>query len=450
MVRAFSATGNLGYGFPTTSLENALVEPPTFLGVDAGSTDPGPYYLGDGKAFVSRASCKRDTRLLLRAALQHSIPLVIGSAGGTGSNVGVDWLFEIIEEISREDDLHFRIAVIRAEPGRDKLGALLRQGSIHSLTGAPGLTPRRLEDAARIVAMMGPEPIQDALSRGADVVVAGRCSDAALFAAVPLSKGVPAAVAWHAGKIIECGAAIAIPKSSDCLIAHLETDHFVLECPNPEKRIRRENVAAHTMYENANAFLLHEPGGILDASSAVFEQIDDRRVKVYGATFERTQPYTVKLEGVQRAGYRCITIAGTRDPKLIAIIDEYLASIKVELDRKVSDIYEDEADYEVGFRTYGKSGVMSEREFKQELPYELGLVIDVVAPSQLMANDILALARTLAMHSHFPGRLCNAGNLAFPFSPSDVQTEPVYEFTVNHTVELEDPFELFPIEIRKL
>ena len=37
--------------------------------------------------------------------------------------------------------------------------------------------------------MMGPEPFQKALEDGADVVIAGRASDAAIYAAIPLMQG---------------------------------------------------------------------------------------------------------------------------------------------------------------------------------------------------------------------------------------------------------------------
>jgi len=39
--------------------------------------------------------------------------------------------------------------------------------------------------------MMGVEPLQTALDAGADFVLAGRCSDPALFAALPILRGFP-------------------------------------------------------------------------------------------------------------------------------------------------------------------------------------------------------------------------------------------------------------------
>lgn len=52
--------GLLGYGYSDEALEIAFSEKVDYLGVDAGSTDPGPYYLGNGKSFTDRGAVKRD------------------------------------------------------------------------------------------------------------------------------------------------------------------------------------------------------------------------------------------------------------------------------------------------------------------------------------------------------------------------------------------------------
>ena len=75
----------------------------------------------------------------------------------------------------------------------------------------------------RIVAQMGPEPLVQALESGAEVVLAGRAYDPAVFAAVPLTRGCSRGPAVHLGKILECGAIAATPGSgSDCLFGSLD------------------------------------------------------------------------------------------------------------------------------------------------------------------------------------------------------------------------------------
>jgi len=53
-------------------------------------------------------------------------------------------------------------------------------------------------------------------------------------------------------------------------------------------------------------------------------------------------------------------------------------------------------------------------------------------------GDELGLARSVALHVTYPGRQAIAGNLAFPFSPSDIQSGPVYEFSIYHLIEASD------------
>ena len=47
--RLLSTSGILGYGYPEESLERGIEMGVDMLGVDGGSVDPGPHYLGSGK-----------------------------------------------------------------------------------------------------------------------------------------------------------------------------------------------------------------------------------------------------------------------------------------------------------------------------------------------------------------------------------------------------------------
>ena len=72
---------------------------------------------------------------------------------------------------------------------------------------------------------------------GADVILAGRASDTAIFAAYPTLHGFSEGLAWHAGKILECGAAAVVNRTApDCMFAWLRRDHFEVEAPNPALR----------------------------------------------------------------------------------------------------------------------------------------------------------------------------------------------------------------------
>ena len=98
-MKIVALNGLLGYGYSETALNIAFSEKVDYLGVDAGSTDPGPYYLGSGKSFTDRNAVKRDLSLALPKALEHKAPFIIGTAGGAGSEKHVNWVKDIIKEI---------------------------------------------------------------------------------------------------------------------------------------------------------------------------------------------------------------------------------------------------------------------------------------------------------------------------------------------------------------
>ena len=83
-IRILSPTAILGYGFPESSFRAGLARKPHLIAVDAGSTDPGPYYLGAGVSFTDRQAVHRDLRHMLVAGRRLGIPVVIGTGGGAG------------------------------------------------------------------------------------------------------------------------------------------------------------------------------------------------------------------------------------------------------------------------------------------------------------------------------------------------------------------------------
>ena len=85
------------------------------IAVDAGSTDPGPYYLGSGASFTDRSAVRRDLALILTAARERGIPVLIGSAGGAGAAPHLAWAEGIVREIAAAHRLRFRLATIAAD-----------------------------------------------------------------------------------------------------------------------------------------------------------------------------------------------------------------------------------------------------------------------------------------------------------------------------------------------
>ena len=451
-MRVLAPTGVLGSGFLETSFEAALACKPYFIGCDAGSTDPGPSHLGTGIPAFPRAAVRRDLRLMLLGARRLEIPLLIGSAGTAGANAHLAWTFDILKEIAAEEQLAFRLALIHAEQDKAYLKRRLREGRIKPLDPAPVFDENSIERGERFVGMMGAEPFVRALDAGAEVVLAGRSSDTAIFAGLPIQHGFPAGLAWHAAKILECGAAAVVNrKTPDCMLVFLRGDHFLVEAPDTALRCTPQSIAAHSLYENADPFKLVECSGTLDLTHSRYEAVGDRAVRVSDSKFIPAPRYTVKLEGAEKVGYQSIVIGSVRDPFIIRQIDDWTARLEEHIHARVAQIYGGSLTrerYHLNIRIYGKNGTMGPLEPVTEIrSHELALLIEATAPTQDIASSIAGIVRHQALHLPIPEWSGLITALACPYNPAHLDRGAVYRFNVNHVVEPDDPYEMFPMEL---
>ena len=202
-LRVLSPTAILGYGFPMESFEEGMKRKPHVIAVDAGSTDPGPYYLGAGISFTDESAVKRDLTIMIKAARENNIPVIVGTAGGSGGEPHLQGVVNTVKEIGEENNLNFKMAVIHAEIEKEYVINKLLDGKVKPLRPAPELTLEELERTERIVGQMGVEPIIKALEEGAQVIIAGRAYDPTVFAALAIKEGFDEGLAFHMGKILE-------------------------------------------------------------------------------------------------------------------------------------------------------------------------------------------------------------------------------------------------------
>ncbi|MBL8027404.1 MAG: acyclic terpene utilization AtuA family protein [Fibrobacteres bacterium] len=435
--RVLSTTAILGYGYPLESFNRGIKRKPHLIAVDAGSTDPGPYYIGSGKSFTNRAAVKRDLRYMLIEGVKRKIPVVIGSAGGSGAKPHVEWCEEIIREIAKEEKLKFRMGIVYADIDKTHVRRELQKKKVIPLACVPPLKASELDATTNVVAQMGMEPIMDMLKAECDVVLCGRCYDPAVFAAMPVMLGYDPGLALHMGKILECAAIAATPGSgSDCALGVLKERSFILEPLNPIRKFTKTSAAAHTLYEKSDPEHLPGPGGSINLEKAVFKELSGGRVEISGSRFEPTDTYFVKLEGAKRVGYRTISVAATRDPVMISEIDNILTAVRKQVE---TFLKREKINGSVEFIVYGKDGVMGSMEpNKNARSHELGIVINAVGENQAAADSLCGLTRSSLLHYGYKGRISTAGNLAFPFSPSDAQMGAVYEFSLYHLMPVKD------------
>ena len=84
------------------------------------------------------------------------------------------------------------------------------------------------------------------------------------------------------------------------------------------------------------AALLHEPGGVLDVTDAIYSAVDDRVVRVKGSRF-LPQPYTMKLEGASTGAFQTVMLIGIQDRAVLAEIDRFLAQMHNHLVKRVNE-----------------------------------------------------------------------------------------------------------------
>ncbi len=446
-IRILSPCGMLGYGFPEQSFLNGMQHELHGIVVDAGSTDAGPHKLGAGVSIVSKRAAKKDLDIIIANGVPRGIPIIIGSAGGSGAKKHVEWTLDIIQEILQERSLKAKITVIWADFAQDEVLQAKQEGRIQSLSpNIPLLDEAAIKETNSIVGQMGHEPIVEALKQGGEIIICGRAYDPSPFAAIGIYYGKDAGLSYHLGKILECGALCAEPGTTkDSILGTITDDSFLVQSMNPARRCSPISVAAHTFYEKEHPYLLHGPGFTLDLELCRFEEIAEGVVRVTGSRYLPADKYFVKLEGARRVAYRTFVVAGIRDPLLIDRLEEIEGYVRSGAQEYYNDI--PKSDYNIHFYNYGINGVLGSKEPETFRGHEIGVMFEVVAKTQELANSICATVRSTFLHYGYEGRKSTAGNLAFPFAPSDVEFGPVYEFSVYHLMEMsQNHFQLEHLE----
>lgn len=447
-ITGLAPSGSLGSGFNIEAFKRGLSLSPHFIGQDAGSTDMGPYYHGTGKPFLPLATYRHDLSIMLRAARAAKIPLLVGSALTSGCDESLATAAGIIRDIAREHGLSFRMAVIGAEIGKDELKRRMQAAPLESIGPDGALTPEIVDRCGPVVAQMGIEPFVKAIEAGAEVIIAGRACDDAVFAALPVLRGFDQGLALHCGKILECAGLSAIPYDlGEPMLGTIGRGAFVVEPGNAAHRCTTVSVAGHSLYERGDFEFQPGPGGMNDLSGTSFEQMDERRVRVRGSRFVADAVYKVKLEAAEQVGFRSIVMVGIRDPIMIRELDPLLEETRERAEERFGMRAQ---GIHLRFRAYGRDAVMGPLEPGGAPPREIGLMIEAVAPTQELATGVAMYSRGHLQHASYPGILTTAGNMAYPFSPFGIPVGPAYRFAVYHLMPLKDPCEIFPMVIEEV
>lgn len=438
-LRILAASGQLGYGIPEAALQRGLARRPHLIGCDMGSIDPGPYYLGSGQMAAPAAMVYRDLELVLSAALALGIPLIIGSAGTAGARPQLEATVALVRAIAQAKGLRFRLTTVASDIAPERVVQALQAGRLSPIGPMAMPSEADIRLCSHIVGQCGTETLVRALREPTDVLIAGRACDTAVFAALPEMLGYPTALCQHMAKIIECTSLCCNPSARDAMLAELDQDGFTLESMNPLAHATPASVAAHALYEQANPFEVDEPTGTLLLQQAQYQALDAHRTRVSGAQWRPRAQATLKIEGAARLGERWVLLAGVADPTLLASLDEILQVVEARVRALLP------GHWSMHPHIYGQGAVRALPQ-AQHSQHEAGLVIEFIAPTADLARTAAGVFKQNLLHHGFAGRLCSAGNLAFAFTPSELDAGTAYRFVLYHVMQAAPLDEIFRLE----
>ncbi len=445
-MRIICPNGHLGFApLRTESFQAGVRARPDYIAADSGSDDVGPVPLGSDTSTSPEAWQRHDLEQMLLAARGQGVPMIIGSAGDTGSNSRVDLYVRIIRELAAKHGLApFKIGYFYSEVDPDFVRRKMRAGAvIAGLDGYADLTEAELDATERIVAVAGVQPYLKLLEAGADVIIGGRSSDAAVFAAPALHHGFAADQAYYLGKVLECASFCAEPYGGkETVLGEISHEDVRVTAMHPEQRCTIASVAGHAMYERSNPYEEFFAGGKLDMRECHYEQLDEKTTRITGSRFIPSERLTVKLEGSGKVGERYIGLCGVRDPYTIANIDRVIAWARDKVRERFGD-----SGYELHYKVYGRDGVMGDLEPLRDQPaHELCIMVQGVAPTAEMAEELTLTGLRQMFYARLPDVKGTAGSVSFPLDEV-VRASAAYRWTLNHTIPVDDIFELIQTHI---
>jgi hypothetical protein len=150
----------------------------------------------------------------------------------------------------------------------------------------------------------------------------------------------------------------------------------------------------------------------------------------------------MKLEGAAAVAYQTIMLVGIQDPKVLREMPRFLSQIHQVLVARVRETMGDAAgDFDISLRPYGYNAVSGLPQPEGFAPQEVGLMFVATAASQELATQIAKTCNPLFFHMPLQ-REQELPSYAFPFSPAETERGAVYEFRLNHVVQVSDPLEL--------
>lgn len=288
--------------------------------------------------------------------IQHSKVRVIANAGGVNPTACA---LDIKKRCPQ-----LKVAIVH---GDDIMGQL-DQHPLRNMDSGELLTTVR-DQVLSANAYIGAFPLAEALATGADVVVTGRCSDAALVLAPMLHAFDWGETDWDllaagivAGHIVECGAQCtggncladweSIPNLANIgypiVEAHPDGTCVITKHAGSGGRVSLASVKEQLVYEVGDPRAYFTPDVIADFTSVQLEQQGPDRVLVSGAK-GLPRPDQLKASISYHWGYKASGTLVYGPPKArekayraAAIVDERCAGLGLHFDKQATEVFGDD------------------------------------------------------------------------------------------------------------
>ncbi len=437
---------NSHLGFMRTNKESFQIGAetyPDYYCCNSGSSDIGSVPLGSDTSVSLYEWQKHDLELMLLASRTQGVPMIIGSAGDTGTNSRVDLYMNIVKRIAWKYNLApFKLVSFYSEVTKEYLREKLERGiKIERLDGRTPLILEDLDKTDRIVAVAGVHPFLKALEMGADVIIGGRSSDVAVFASAALHEGFPEHLAYYLGNVLKGASLCAEPcLLNETVIGTITHEDIKVTAMHPRQRCTIASVANYVLYERANPRYDYITGERFDMSNCKYEQNDERTVRITGPVFKPVKGTTrVKLEGAGKVGERFIGILEISDQSIIHNIDKVIEIARSQVQEQFS-----EKNYQLMYKIYRKEVMGDQEPVKESLSYELGIVIEGIAETEQIAEELTVMASRQVFSTHLPGTTLTSCTSALRMN-TVLPAQSAYHWAMNHVIPVDDPMELFEI-----
>ena len=142
-------------------------------------------------------------------------------------------------------------------------------------------------------------------------------------------------------------------------------------------------------------------------------------------------------------GVRAVLLAGVADPTLLRQLPQALAEVQSRVRALLP------GDWSLHSHIYGQ-GAVRPLPAAQHSQHEAGLVIEFIAQDAATARTAAGVFKQNLLHYGFAGRVSTAGNLAFAFTPSEIDAGDAYRFVIYHLLHDVPLADLFDIQTRDM